>query len=73
MLLYGVWQRYGVPGLGAGIAAVHGPSDGHGRRSYARCAEETSQGLDVVAGVVLWTSILVVAGIVGLGLIHAIH
>jgi len=70
--IYRIWVRYGVPGWGLASPLFMAPPMG---TAVALMLGAPKRRLMVwmFAGVLLWTSILVVAGIVGLGLIHAIH
>ncbi len=71
--IYRVWVRYGVPGWGLVSPLFMTPPMG---TAVALMLGAPKRRLVVwmFAGVMLWTTILVVAGIIGLGLIHdAIH
>jgi uncharacterized membrane protein len=70
--IYGIWLRYGVPGWGLVSPLFMAPPMG---TAVALMLGAPKRRLMVwmFAGVLLWTSILVVAGIVGMGLIHAFH
>jgi len=70
--IFAIWLRYGVPGWGLASPLFMAPPMG---TAVALMLGAPKRPLMVwmFAGVLLWTSILVTAGIVGLGLIHAIH
>ena len=70
--LYRVWMRYGVPGWGLVSPLFMAPPMGTAVALMLGAPKRRLM-IWMFAGVVLWTSILVGAGIVGLGLIHAIH
>ncbi len=70
--IYGIWVRYGVPGWGLVSPLFMTPPMG---TAVALMLGAPKRRLLVwmFAGVMLWTSILVAAGIIGLGLIKAVH
>ncbi|HEX7497715.1 MAG TPA: hypothetical protein VF344_04545 [Candidatus Limnocylindrales bacterium] len=71
--VFGLWMRYGIPGWGLVSPLFMSPPMG---TAVALMLGAPKRRLLVwmFAGVMLWTTILVAAGIIGLGLIHdAIH
>ncbi len=70
--IYGIWLRYGVPGWGLVSPLFMAPPMG---TAVALVLGAPKRRLMVwmFAGVLLWTSILVFAGIVGMSLVHAIR
>ena len=70
--IYGVWLRYGVPGWGLVSPLFMAPPMGTAVALMLGAPKRRLM-LWMFAGVLLWTSILVGAGIVGMGFIQAIH
>jgi hypothetical protein len=70
--IYQVWVRYGVPGWGLVSPLFMTPPMGTAV-ALMLGAPKRRLLIWMFAGVMLWTSILVVAGIIGLSLINAIH
>ena len=70
--IYVVWLRYGVPGWGLVSPLFMAPPMGTAVALMLGAPRRRLM-LWMFAGVLLWTSILVGAGIIGMGLIHAIH
>jgi hypothetical protein len=70
--IYGIWVRYGVPGWGLVSPLFMSPPMGTAVALMLGAPKRRLLGW-MFAGVVLWVTILVVAGIVGIGLIHGIH
>lgn len=71
--IYRVWIRYGVPGWGLASPLFMTPPMGTAV-ALMLGAPKRRLLIWMFWGIVLWTSILVVAGIIGMGLIHdAIH
>jgi hypothetical protein len=70
--IFAVWLRYGVPGWGLASPLFMAPPMGTAVALMLGAPKRRLM-LWMFAGVLLWTSILVVAGIVGLGVIHAIR
>ncbi len=70
--IYGIWLRYGVPGWGLASPLFMAPPMG---TAVALVLGAPKRGLMLwmYAGVVLWTTILVAAGLIGLGVIDAVH
>ena len=68
--LHGVWLRYGVPGWGLVSPLVMAPAMGTAVGLLLGAPKRRLM-LWMTAGVVLWTSSLVIAGTVGLNVIHA--
>jgi len=70
--MYRVWVRYGVPGWGLASPLFMAPPMG---TAVALMLGAPKRRLMVwmFAGVFLWVTILVAAGLVGLGLIQTIH
>ena len=68
--LYGVWLRYGVPGWGLVSPLVMAPAMGTAVGLLLGAPKRRLM-VWMSAGVVLWTSSLVIAGTVGLNAIHA--
>jgi len=71
--IFGLWMRYGIPGWGLVSPLFMSPPMG---TAVALMLGAPKRRLLVwmFAGVMVWTTILVTAGIIGLGLIHdAIH
>lgn len=70
--IYRIWLRYGVPGWGLVSPLFMTPPMG---TAVALMLGAPRRRLMVwmFAGVMVWTSILVVAGLIGLGLIQTIH
>jgi hypothetical protein len=70
--IYTIWLRYGVPGWGLASPLFMAPPMG---TAVALMLGAPKKRLMVwmFGGVLLWTSILVLAGVVGLGLIHSIR
>jgi hypothetical protein len=69
--IYGVWVRYGVPGWGLVSPLFMSPPMGTAVALMLGAPKRRLMGW-MFAGVLLWVTILVVAGIVGVGLIHGI-
>ena len=70
--IYGVWVRYGVPGWGLVSPLFMAPPMGTAVALMLGAPKRRLMGW-MFAGVLLWVTILVVAGVVGVGLIHGIH
>lgn len=70
--IFGLWLRYGIPGWGLVSPLFMSPPMGTAV-ALMLGAPKRPLLLWMFAGVLLWTSILVVAGIIGMGLIHSIH
>src|ERR1035437_7266227 len=70
--IFAVLLRYGVPGWGLASPLFMAPPMGTAVALMLGAPKRPLM-LWMFAGVLLWTSILVVAGIVGLGVIHAIR
>jgi uncharacterized membrane protein len=70
--IYGVWIRYGVPGWGLASPLFMAPPMG---TAVALILGAPKRRLMVwmYAGVLLWVSILVVAGLIGMGIIQAVQ
>jgi hypothetical protein len=70
--IYAVWLRYGVPGWGLVSPLFMAPPMG---TAVALMLGAPKRRLMVwmYAGVVVWVSILVVAGVVGLDVIRSLH
>jgi hypothetical protein len=69
--LYGVWLHYGVPGWGLVSTLVMAPAMGAAIGLLLGAPKGQLMGW-MSAGVVLWTSSLVIAGTLGLNAIHAL-
>lgn len=69
--IYGVWVRYGVPGWGLVSPLFMSPPMGTAVALMLGAPKRRLMGW-MFAGVLLWVTILVMAGIVGVGLIHRI-
>lgn len=69
--LHGVWLRYGVPGWGLVSPLFMAPAMGAAVGLLLGAPKRRLMGW-MSAGVVLWTSSLVIAGTVGLNAIHAL-
>jgi len=67
--LYGLWMRFGVPGWGLGSPLLVAPMMGTAIGVLLGAKPSRLLGW-MAAGVVLWTSILVIAGTIGLRLIQ---
>ncbi len=67
--IYGVWLRYGVPGWGLMSPLFMAPPMGTAVALMLGAPRRRLM-LWMFAGVLLWTSILVGAGVVGMGLIQ---
>ena len=67
--LYGIWVRYGVVGWGLVSPLVFAPPMGTAI-GLVLGAPRGRLFAWMVAGTVLWTTILVVAGVVGLDIVH---
>jgi hypothetical protein len=70
--IYGIWVRYGVPGWGLVSPLFMSPPMGTAVALMLGAPKRRLVGW-MFAGVLLWVTILVVAAMVGIGLIHAIH
>jgi hypothetical protein len=70
--IYAVWLRYGVPGWGLVSPLFMTPPMGTGV-ALLLGAPRRSLMLWMFAGVLLWTTILVAAALIGLGIIGSIH
>jgi hypothetical protein len=70
--IYRVWLRYGVPGWGLVSPLFMTPPMGTGVALMLGAPKRPLM-IWMFAGVVLWVTILVVAGLVGMGLIQNIH
>jgi uncharacterized membrane protein len=70
--IFTIWLRYGVPGWGLASPLFMAPPMGTAVALMLGAPKRPLMAW-MFAGVLLWTSILVVAGVAGLGLIHAIH
>jgi hypothetical protein len=69
--IYGVWVRYGVPGWGLVSPLFMSPPMGTAVALMLGAPKRRLMGW-MFAGVLLWVTILVTAGIAGVGLIHRI-
>jgi hypothetical protein len=70
--IYAVWLRYGVPGWGLVSPLFMTPPMGTGV-ALLLGAPRRQLMLWMYAGVVLWTTILVAAGLIGLEVLHSIR
>jgi hypothetical protein len=70
--IYGIWLRYGVPGWGLASPLFMAPPMGTAV-ALILGAPKRSLMLWMYAGVVLWTTILVAAALIGLKAVEAIH
>jgi uncharacterized membrane protein len=70
--IYRIWVRYGVPGWGLASPLFMAPPMGTAVALMLGAPQRRLMRW-MYAGVLLWVTILVVAGIVGMGLIHAVH
>jgi len=70
--IYRIWVRYGVPGWGLASPLFMSPPMGTAVALMLGAPKRRLMWW-MFAGVLLWVTILVVAGIVGIGLIHNIH
>jgi hypothetical protein len=70
--IYDIWVRYGVPGWGLASPLFMAPPMGTAVALMLGAPKRRLM-IWMFGGVLVWTSILVIAGIVGLSLIRAIH
>jgi hypothetical protein len=70
--IYAIWLRYGVPGWGLASPLFMAPPMGTAV-ALILGAPRRALMLWMYAGVVLWTTILVAAALIGLRVIEAIH
>ena len=70
--IYAVWQRYGVPGWGLVSPLFMSPPMGTGV-ALMLGAPRRRLLVWMFGGVLLWASILVVACLIGIGLVHAVQ
>jgi hypothetical protein len=70
--IYGLWVRYGVPGWGLASPLFMSPPMGTAVALMLGAPRRRLMGW-MFAGVMLWVTILVVAGIAGVGLLHTVH
>lgn len=70
--IYAVWQRYGVPGWGLASPFFMSPPMGTGVALMLGSPRRRLLAW-MFAGVVLWASILTLAGVIGMGLIQAVR
>ena len=70
--IYAVWQRYGVPGWGLVSPLFMSPPMGTGV-ALMLGAPRRRLLVWMFGGVLLWAAILVVACLIGIGLVHAVQ
>lgn len=70
--IYSVWKRYGVPGWGLVSPLFMSPPMGTAV-ALLLGAQKRPLMVWMFAGVLLWASILIVAGLIGMGLINSVH
>ena len=70
--IYRIWVRYGVPGWGLASPLFMSPPMGTAVALMLGAPKRRLMGW-MFAGVMLWVTILVVAGIAGMGLLQAAH